>query len=64
MMLIFLGGLIALIVWAVSRFSGSSRQQPPSSPSTSPPLEIAKTRYAKGDISSEEFEQLKKDIVS
>lgn len=34
----------------------------PESASHNTPLEIAKTRYAKGEISKEEYEQLRKDL--
>jgi len=54
---IFWGGLIALIVWGISRLSRRN-----DSPSKRDPLNIAKERYAKGEISKEEFEQLKKDL--
>ncbi len=56
--LIFWGGLIALVVWLVtraSRHNGPSRRHNP--------LDIAKERYARGEISREEFEQLKKDLT-
>ena len=56
-MLIFWGGLIALIVWGITKLSrrnGSSPKQDP--------LDIAKERYARGEISREEFEKLKKDL--
>ncbi|MFC1873720.1 SHOCT domain-containing protein [Chloroflexota bacterium] len=51
------GGIIALIVWVVKKITeggGSSRR--------SDPLGIAKERYAKGEISQEEFEEIKKGL--
>ena len=56
-MLLFWGGLIALVVWAITKLSkrnGSSQKHDA--------LGIAKERYAKGEISREEFEQIKKDL--
>ncbi len=56
-MLIFWVGLIGLIVWGVIKLSqrdGSTQRHSP--------LDVAKERYAKGEISREEFEQLKKDL--
>ena len=56
-MVIFWGGIIALIVWGVKKLTerGGSIQK-------SNPLDIAKGRYAKGEISKEEFEQIKKEL--
>ena len=56
-MILFWVGLIVLIVWGVIKLSKgsetSSKQEPP---------DIAKERDAKGEISREEFEQIKKDL--
>ena len=56
-MFIFWGGLIALIVWGISKLSnrGNSAQR-------QNPLDLAKERYAKGETSKEEFEQIKKAL--
>ena len=56
-MVIFWGGIIALIVWGIKKLTerGSSTEK-------EKPLEIAKERYAKGEISREEFEQIKKGL--
>lgn len=56
-MLVFWGGLIALIVWGIMKFSRRN-----GSTSKRDPLEIVKERYAKGEISKEEFEQIKTDL--
>ena len=56
-MLIFWGGLIALIVWGIKKLterSGTTLKRDP--------LDVAKERYARGEISREEFEQIKKDL--
>ncbi len=51
--LFFLTLFVLAFLW---RSRGSARDEPESA------LEILKKRYAKGEISREEFEQLKKDI--
>ena len=56
-MLVFWGGLITLIVWGIIRLTKRSDTTP-----THSPLDIAKERYAKGEINKEEFEQIKKDL--
>ncbi len=56
-MVLFWGALIGFGVWAVTRLSKRD-----SSESKVNHIEIAKERYAKGEISKEEFDQLKKDL--
>ncbi len=56
-MVLLWGALIGLIVWAIARLSRRD-----SSESKVKHIEIAKERYAKGEISKEEFEQIKKDL--
>ena len=56
-MVIFWGGLIALIVLGIKKLTergGSSYKRDP--------LDIARERYAKGEISREEFDQMQKDL--
>ncbi len=59
-MLLFWAALILVIVWLIRNVFQPSR---PSSPTTShSPLDIAKERYARGEITREQFEQLKRDL--
>ena len=57
-MILFWILFIALIVWVVREVSGRN------SHSGSRALDILKERYAKGEMSKEEFESKKKDIVA
>jgi putative membrane protein len=56
--LLFGTGFIALIIWVITRMGKGSS----SATGSSNALDIAKERYAKGEISREEFEQIKKDL--
>jgi len=56
-MVLFWGGLIALIVWGITKLTRRS-----DSATKREPLDVAKERYARGEISREEFEQIKKDL--
>lgn len=53
-MVVLWGGLVALIVWAIVKLTGSTARRTP--------YDIARERYARGEISREELEQIKKDL--
>ncbi len=58
MMVVFWGGIIALVVWIIVKLtkrSGIDAEK-------RNPLDIAKERYAKGEITKEEFDRIKKDL--
>jgi len=54
---IFWGGIIALVIWIARRIMGTGDSE-----GSRLCLVIAKQRYARGEISREEFEQIKKDL--
>ena len=56
LMVIFCGLVIALAVWGIRRLVKHS------SGSRSNTFDIVRERYAKGEITKEQFEELKKDL--
>lgn len=65
MMVLFWGGLIALVVLAVRGLTGGNQRQRSDRAESAPsgnPLDILQTRYAKGEITLEEFEQIRDDL--
>ena len=56
--LLIIIGTILLIVWAVRQFSHQPHQMTQASKS----IEVLRERYAKGEITKEQFEQMKKDL--
>lgn len=60
-MLLFWGAVVALVVWGMNQLRGNRSSNTDVSLRHTP-LDIAKERYAKGEISQEEFEQIKKNL--
>ena len=56
-MFVFWGTIIGLIIWGITRWTRNSRWQ-----DTKSPIDIARERYAKGEITRDQFEQIKKDL--
>ncbi len=59
--LLVLGGLVWLVVWAVRR-SGAGSYTSNAASGTSP-KEIAQQRYARGEITREQYQQLLEDLT-
>lgn len=57
MMIVFWIGVVALIVWLARQWGSSSQR-------SSDAIEIARQRYARGEISSEQFDQIRRDLNS
>lgn len=55
-MVLFWAAIIWLVVWGVGQVTGNRQRDDAS------PLDIARRRYARGEITREEFEQLRRDL--
>ncbi len=64
MMILFWGGLIALIVLAARGLTGggSAATTPPPANTSNSALRILKERYARGEITKEEYEDMRRDL--
>jgi putative membrane protein len=56
--LVILIGIVMLIVWAVNRFSNGWNQ----STKNQSPREILQARYARGEITREQYQQMMNDL--
>ena len=54
-MVLFWAGIVGLAVWGVTRFARHSHHE-------NGAFAIARERYARGEISKEEFDQIKRDL--
>jgi uncharacterized membrane protein len=55
--LLFWGGLVVLIVWAVRSFAGRQASAPPPSPAPPSPRQILDERLARGETTVEDYEK-------
>ena len=64
LMLVFWGGLIALAVWLISAlFPRGDQGTPPSTGGDLSASEILDRRYARGEITREQYELMKQDLA-
>ena len=62
-MLLFWSVIIGLTIWVVKKLTESKTSHTDTTVSNKP-LDIARERYAMGEISKEEFDQIKKDVIN
>lgn len=55
-------GLVLLVVWAVRRMSTNSTQSGSQNLAGQSARDVAQVRYAKGEISREEYQQILSDL--
>ena len=56
--IVLIVGVVLLVIWVIQRAAGGGTSKTGESA-----LEILKKRYARGEISKEEFEEKKRDIL-
>ena len=61
--ILFWGSLIALIAWAVHRVTGR-RDAEYHGVLHKAPIDLLKERYARGEITKQEFDDIKRDVTS
>lgn len=59
--IVILVGIVILVVWAVNRFSAGSTNWGQTSSGQSP-REILQARYARGEITREQYQQMLSDL--
>ncbi len=56
--------LLIVIIWGVVRIASAGNRQPQTPRSEEDAMDILKKRYARGEITKEQFEEMKKDLRS
>ena len=54
-MLLFWGAVIWLIVWLINQSRGQGQEE-------KPPLQIAEERFARGELTKKQFDEIKKEL--
>ena len=61
-MLLFWGGLIVLVLWLISRLFPTAKPQNNQSDASLSAQEILDVRYAQGDLSREQYQEMKQTL--
>ncbi len=57
--ILFWAAVVGLLIWGIARVAGHDHHRTRKDNS----IDIARDRYAKGEITKEQFDQLKKDLT-
>ncbi|MBI5653110.1 MAG: SHOCT domain-containing protein [Chloroflexi bacterium] len=62
---LIIGGIVWLVVWLARNANASTiAQRGTTTAANESPLDILKTRYARGEITKEQFDAIKQDLVA
>ncbi len=64
MMLLFWAAVIVLVILAIRAFSGTRPQAGPSVGTPQPELDNLRERYARGEITKDEYESMRRDLAT
>ena len=62
LMLLFWTGVVGLVVWAIVALARRYGPGSTTSPSRGDPIDVAKERYARGEIDRAQFDQIRRDL--
>jgi len=60
--ILFWAGVFALVVWVIARLVGHEGSRSTAGTKHNP-LDIARERYARGELTKEQFDQIRKDLT-
>jgi len=60
--ILFWAGIIALVVWVIAKLVGYEGSMSAAGRKSNP-LDIARERYARGEITKEQFDQISRDLT-
>ena len=60
--LVIIVGIVVLVVWAVKRFTNGASNWNQLSSGSQSPREILQSRYARGEITREQYQQMLSDL--
>jgi putative membrane protein len=60
--ILFWASVFALVVWVIARLVGHENSRAASGRKSNP-LDLARERYARGEITKEQFDQISKDLT-
>ncbi len=59
---LIIAGIVFLVIWLMKNYNGQQKSGRQNKETPETPMEILRRRYAEGDITKREFEEMKKEL--